>query len=76
MGWLDSPNRVYLVTCAHSDASVPLKTSLFSHLPSQLDVLFSLLLPLFLLALVISLNWFFLLTNLNFLGIVKYSSLY
>ena len=26
MGWLDSPNRVYLVTCAHSDASVPLTT--------------------------------------------------
>ena len=24
MGWLDSSNRVYLVTCAHSDASVPL----------------------------------------------------
>ena len=24
MGWLVSPSRVYLVTCAHSDASVPL----------------------------------------------------
>ena len=25
MGWLVSPSRVYLVTCTHADASVPLR---------------------------------------------------